>query len=375
MRQIRYVFGLVLALGLVAGCGPTFTDLPLPGGRVSGDTVEVQMKFDEALSLAQGAMIKVNGIEAGRVESVTVQDYKALVKARVQRSSEIRQDANARLRYTTPLGELFVDVTNPEEGEVLKDGGMLDPERSTTAPTVEDTLSQASLLINGGGIGNLAVINKELNLAIGGREDQIKHFNQQGAKLLTQANATTGDISRTLDALNAVSQTLDQRKDTIHAALRDVEPAAAVLRENTPGLTRLLTQLKQFARMSNEVVGATRQALLAQLRMIVPILDEFLANANKIGPTLRSLVDLGQKVEKTIPADYVNIFLHLKLGEIPADDPSKDQLRTANTAATTGVPVEMNGNLEELLNALNSGSTKGSSSRLTMSGMTMRGGQ
>lgn len=35
----------------------------------------------------------------------------------------------------------------------------------------------------------------------------------------------------------------------------------------------------------------------------------------------------------------------------------------------------MNGNLEELLNALNSGSTKGSSSRLTMSGMTMRGGQ
>ncbi|MEZ5113333.1 MAG: hypothetical protein R2693_07700 [Nocardioidaceae bacterium] len=60
---------------------------------------------------------------------------------------------------------------------------------------------------------------------------------------MTQANATTGDISRTLDALNAVSQTLDQRKDTIHAALRDVEPAAAVLRENTPGLTRLLTQL------------------------------------------------------------------------------------------------------------------------------------
>ncbi|MEZ5113332.1 MAG: MlaD family protein [Nocardioidaceae bacterium] len=117
--------------------------------------------------MAQGAMIKVNGIEAGRVESVTVQDYKALVKARVQRSSKIRQDASARLRYTTPLGELFVDVTNPEEGEVLKDGGMLDPERSTTAPTVEDTLSQASLLINGGGIGNLAVINKELNLAIG----------------------------------------------------------------------------------------------------------------------------------------------------------------------------------------------------------------
>ncbi|HMU35399.1 MAG TPA: MCE family protein [Marmoricola sp.] len=375
MRQIRYVVGLVLALGLVTGCGPTFTDLPLPGSRVSGDTVELQMKFDEALSLAQGAMIKVNGIESGRVESVTVKDYKALVKARVQRSSKIRQDASARLRYTTPLGELFVDVTNPEEGALLADGGMIDPDRSTTAPTVEDTLSQASLLINGGGIGNLAVINKELNLALGGHEEQARHLNQQGAKLLTQANATTEDISRTLDALNSVSQILDQRKDTIHAALRDVQPAAAVLRENTPGLTRLLGQLKRFAAMSNEVVGATGAAIRQQLRMIGPILDEFLANANKIGPTLRSLVDLGQKVEKTIPADYVNIFLHLKLGDIPADDPSRDQARSANTAATTGVPVEVEGNLEEMLNALNSGSTKGSTSRLTMSGMTMRGGQ
>ncbi|HNA99502.1 MAG TPA: hypothetical protein PLC19_08515, partial [Marmoricola sp.] len=158
-------------------------------------------------------------------------------------------------------------------------------------------------------------------------------------------------------------------------ALTDIQPAAAVLRENTPGITQLLRQLKRFATMSNEVVGATRQSILQQLQMINPILDEFLANANKIGPTLRSLVDLGQKVEKTIPADYVNIFLHLKLGDIPPDDPSRDQVRMASTASTTGAPVEANGDFEQLLNALNSGSTKGSDSRLTMSGMTMRGGQ
>ncbi|HNA97953.1 MAG TPA: MlaD family protein, partial [Marmoricola sp.] len=182
MRPIRYLIALLTAMILLAGCGPTFTDLPLPGSRVSGDTVQIQMKFTEALSLAEGAMVKVNGIEAGRGESVTVKDYRALVKARVQRSAKIRSDATARLRYTTPLGELFVDITNPEEGAVLADGGLLDPERSTTAPTVEDTLSQASLLINGGGIGNLATINRELNLALGGREDKVRHLNRQGAQ-------------------------------------------------------------------------------------------------------------------------------------------------------------------------------------------------
>ncbi len=57
----------------------------------------------------------------------------------------------------------------------------------------------------------------------------------------------------------------------------------------------------------------------------------------------------------------------------PADDPSARKSAGVSTATTTGAPIEANGDFEALLNALNSGSTKGSTSRLTMSGMTLRG--
>ena len=53
-------------LVLLSGCGgPTFSDLPLPGNGVSGDTIKVDATFDEALNLAQGAAVRINGVDSG----------------------------------------------------------------------------------------------------------------------------------------------------------------------------------------------------------------------------------------------------------------------------------------------------------------------
>ncbi|NGZ99903.1 MCE family protein [Nocardioides sp. W3-2-3] len=68
---------LALALGVMTGCGTTMRDLPIPGTGVSGDTIEVKAQFAEALNLAQGAPVKVNGVDMGRVKEITVDDFTA----------------------------------------------------------------------------------------------------------------------------------------------------------------------------------------------------------------------------------------------------------------------------------------------------------
>lgn len=309
-QRLLAAFAGLLGLGLVTGCGPTMADLPLPGNGVSGDTITVTARFDEALNLAQGAQVKVNGVSEGKVRSVSTEDFKAIVTLEVRRSAQIRTNASARLRYTTPLGELFVDVTNPADGTVVKDGGSLDPKRATTAPTVEDALSSASLLVNGGGLNQLQTVTDQLNAALGGREDTVRQLLVRANTFLDNADATTGDIDRALRALAAVSKIANQNRATIRAALHDIQPAARVLRENTPDFTALLTKLAQFSGTANNVVVKTRVQILRMIKEVSPVLQEFLDNTTLLGPSLRALVGASNTLNNVVPGDY----LSLKLG-------------------------------------------------------------
>ncbi len=144
----------------------------------------------------------------------------------VKTDAELREGATARLRYTTPLGELFVDITNPAKGTALEDGDTLALADTSTAPTVEDALAQASLLVNGGGLEQLQTVTEELNTAIGGREDTVRTLLGQAETFLTEANATTADIDRALQALSSVSKTLRGREEVINRAVREIRPAA-----------------------------------------------------------------------------------------------------------------------------------------------------
>jgi phospholipid/cholesterol/gamma-HCH transport system substrate-binding protein len=362
-RLATFGVGLV-ALAVLSGCGPTMGDLPLPGTGVSGDTVTVKVQFDEALNLAQGAQVRVNGVSSGKVQSVTTEDFKAIAVLEVRTSAQMRATATARLRYTTPLGELFVEVANPAKGALIRDGALLSTAQSSTAPTVEDALASASLLVNGGGLNQLQTVTEELNTALGGREDSVRELMDRASTFLGEANATTGDIDRALTALATVSKLLRANQSTIRAAMTDIRPAARVLRQNTPGLTRLLAKVTEFSDTANGVVGATRAEILQMLREVSPVLDEFIANREELGPSLKALVSLSDDLNAAIPGDYANMKLELQLDKVtlPALLGAPGSAADPGTGGTSGGSSNPLGGLLDGLLGTTSGSTSTTSS-------------
>lgn len=323
------VLAVLVALGLVVltGCGTTMRDLPIPGTGVSGDTVEVQAEFAEALNLAVGAPVKVNGVDMGKVKEIEVEDFTARATLTLKEDSRLREGARARLRYTTPLGELFVDVTNPASGKELADGALLEMKDTDTAPTVEDALSQASLLINGGGLEQLQTVTEELNTALNGNEGDYRALLDKAAVFLTQANATTSSIDAVLTSLNSLSGTLNTRKDTINRALRDIRPAAKVLREKTPQFTELLAEVEKFTGAANSTVQATRSQLLSLLKQVEPVLAEFAKNNGVFDTSLQAVLKAAAAADEAIATDYLNISLELHLDNLVVGGSVTDLLK------------------------------------------------
>ena len=314
--RLAVLLATVLAATLSA-CGPDYGDLPLPGSKVGGPTYRVSAIFDEALNLAQGAQVKVNGVSVGRVQTVTAKDFKAKVVMDIKTSAKLRQGSQARLRYDTPLGELFIQITPSRSGEPLEDGDALSDADTSTAPTVENTLAAVSLLINGGGLDQLRTITDELNTALGGREPLVRDTLRKLNVFLAEANRSTGEIDRVLRSLSSTSQVLNARKGTINRALREVIPISRVLRSNTDDVIRLLKAVDDLSTTARQVVGATKQQLLSILRDLGPIMDAVLSTKSQLAPGLRNMIAAAKFLDRTVEGDFLPLAATIKLDGTP----------------------------------------------------------
>lgn len=300
-----------LAVG-VSACGPTASDLPLPGTRGPDGAYQLTALFDDALNLEVGAQVRIDGLPIGRVTRLDTRDLRAEVVMEIDPDLELTADSTARLRSTTALGELFVEMEPGDQGAVLADGDELSPERTSVAATVEDSLAAASLLINGGSLGQIQTIVEELNTAVGGRRASTKQMLTQTETFLEQANRSTRAIDRTLNSLVDAAELLDRREASINTALTEIAPAAQVLRRNTDELVGLLETSDDLARTGDRVVRAIRDDFTQVVEQLHPVLDELLAIKDLVGPGLEATARFSRLFDDAVPSDFLN--LHFVLG-------------------------------------------------------------
>jgi phospholipid/cholesterol/gamma-HCH transport system substrate-binding protein len=309
---VKKILIMLAAVATLAACGPTASDLPLPGSSLRGPSYEIRAEFKDALNLAVGAPVKVNGVTVGRVRSVKARDFTANVTLDVRSSTHLHEGAKASLRSTTPLGELFIQLTDGPSPTPIRSGTVLAAGDTSAAPTIEDTMTAASLLINGGGLGQLQTIVREANAALGGHEKSTREVLARLASTAKSFNASSDDIDAALDAIAKASTVLNRRQSTINAALTDIAPAAKVLRTNADELADLLKSVDDLGTTTTRVVAETRDDLLSTLHELSPVLDQFVALTPEFGPGLDDLVSFAALIDKGVPGDYLNTYLHFQ---------------------------------------------------------------
>src|SRR4051812_44378378 len=93
---------------LAAGCDFSVYNLPLPGGADVGDNpYNVTVYFNDVLDLVPQSAVKVDDVTVGKVEDISLQGYTAEVKLEINRHVKLPDNAVAKIRQTSLLGEKF----------------------------------------------------------------------------------------------------------------------------------------------------------------------------------------------------------------------------------------------------------------------------
>ncbi|HEX9833453.1 MAG TPA: MCE family protein [Mycobacterium sp.] len=311
----RLVLGLLVTSMVVAGCGwRGLNSLPLPG--TSGDTAggyTIQAQLPDVNNIQPNSRVRVGDVTIGNVTKVERQGWHALVTMVINGDVVLPANATATIGQTSLLGSLHIELAKPTlvpRAGRLKQGDVIPLASGGAYPSTEETLAALSMLLNGGGIGQTQDITQALATAFAGRENDLRSLIDQVDQFIRNVNGQTDDIIAATESLNNLAGQVAEQRPVLDRAVATIPNALSVLKEQRGKLTEAVSKLGEFNAVVSTSVDQTKEALVAELHDLGPVLQS-LADA---GPALTRSLSLyatfpwpNETLEKWVRGDYANL--------------------------------------------------------------------
>ena len=222
---------------------------------VGAEEYLLRMHFPASAGLEVGDQVTVNGVRAGKIESVTLQDGGVEVHARISSGIVIKRDARAVIQMLELMGGKKIEIRQGSAGADLDAGALLS---GTVDPDIAGALGLlGEMQGNVRDIGTQAdSLLRGINAVVGDREF-ITALKQSIANLHAVSADLRGYVARNnrnLDALTVNAVALTERVDTL---LAELHPA---LRGSLAGADRVLGGADSLIGEVRGLVGEIRDS-------------------------------------------------------------------------------------------------------------------
>ncbi|MFS3128219.1 MCE family protein [Nocardioides sp. Bht2] len=335
----------VAVLGLVAsGCQIQPNDNTLPGQVAVGDdgyTVTVQ--FDQVENLVPNSTVQQDNVVIGTVAKIAVRDWHAEVELRLLDSVELPRDAVFAIGQKTLLGAQYVEVAAPVRSAGAKvpgrltDGTVVPTAQTGAYPSTEQVLGGVALLLNNGGLSQISTITGELSAALRDRVPDTRSLVRRTNELLTVLDDNRAEVVNTLAALDKLAEGLAEDSTEIIAAVKRISPGLRALEKERTHLVEAVTATGTAGVRATRLIRTNRQALLANLDQLAPVLDRLAVASTDLPEALKIAATIpfpAMTTPNAIKGDYANLFATI--------DVTTDSLLGSwlSAAGPGGVPVD-----------------------------------
>lgn len=314
-RTVSGVIAVAVLVG-VSGCGDWrgLNTLPMPGTQGGGDgAFVIQAQLPDVNNIQPNSRVRVGDVNVGTLTKIERQGWHALVTMRLNHDVVLPENSTATIGLTSLLGSLHIELAPPVDvppyGK-LSNGSVIPLSRGGAFPSTEQTLAALSLVLNGGGIGQVQDITEAFSTAFRGREQDLRSMLDQLDLFVRNLNDQTGDIIAATESLNDLVGKFAAQKPVLDHALETIPDALAVLAGQRENLVDAADRLAEFSALTVDSVNQTKENLVKELSDIGPVLES-LANA---GPSMTRALSLiptfpfpNETIEKWQRGDYANL--------------------------------------------------------------------
>lgn len=214
--------------------------------------------FAEAGGLTSGAAVQVSGFEIGKVQSISLDGPRVLVRFSVDDEVHLGDRAEVAVKTKSLLGSKILDITPRGSGE---QDGVIPMDRTTSAYQLPDAIGDITAQISGLNTDQLSTslstladtfrnTPEDLRIAVDGVarfSDTLNRRDEQLRQLLANANKTT--------------TVLGERSDKIVQLIRETNGLLLALETQNAALDQISNNITSLATQINGFISDNRNTL------------------------------------------------------------------------------------------------------------------
>ncbi|MFC3501622.1 MCE family protein [Micromonospora krabiensis] len=276
----------------------------------------VTLHADRAgLQLTEGADVKVRGVPVGEVRSVRSGGDGAVLRLALdpERTGRIPADVTARLLPKTLFGERYVELVPPAGGGAgpIRDGAVIDQDRSSTAVELERVLDEALPLLQSIRPDQLAATLGALAAALDGRGERLGANVERLGAYLRELNPAMPTIAEDVRRLATVLDSYDAVLPDLLALLRDVTVTARTVTDQRTQLAAFLADTTGTAETAEGFLDRHGDQLIRLGAVSRPVLELLATYAPEYPCLMTGLVALQPRVEEVFAGGRMHITLEV----------------------------------------------------------------
>lgn len=287
VRLALFLTVCALALGIVM--------IVFGQARFSGDAKPYRAQFTDVSGLREGNMVRVAGVEVGKVKHIAVNDDATVaVEFTADPAAVLTEGTRAEVRYDDLIGGRFLAlVEGPGGTSVLEPGQTIPLERTQPALDLDSVTGGFRPLFRALEPDQVNDLSGQLIQAFQGEGPTIASFLSRAAAVSNTLADRDVLIGEVVDNLNVLMGTLGGQSDQL-------DKAVTSLSDLVRGLAERRTDITNAVAYTNAATGTVAD-LLSRAREPA---TKVIAEAGRVGDALLADRDYLDNMLETLPEKY-----------------------------------------------------------------------
>ena len=314
-RKIWQALAATTAVLVLASCGNWrgIANVPLPGGPGSGPgSYQIFVQMPNTIALNGNSRVLVADVFVGTVRSIDLKNWVATLTVDLAKGVRLPRNATAKIGQTSLLGSQHIELAAPPDPspQPLKAGDTIALNNSATYPSTEQTLASLAMVLRGGGIPNLEVIQNEVYQILAGRAQQIRDFLGKLDTFASELNRQREDIHQAINSTDRLLGHVARRADTLDRALTEFPPLVEQFDKQRNLFADTVEAVGRISNVTDQTFTASRADLHQDLADLQRPLKQLGRSAPYLVDALTLLLSPPfniDSVPKIVRGDYINV--------------------------------------------------------------------